>query len=72
MENKKLKELGKKITIHRVKKDLTQTDLSVKSGLAYSTISLIENGKSVPRLSSLYKIANILEIDPDELTQYLD
>ena len=68
----KLKELGREIVVLRAKKGLTQTDLYQRANLSYSTISLLENGKKMPRVSTLYKIALVLDVDPEELTKFLD
>ena len=72
MENQKLKELGRKIVVLRAEKNMTQTELYKLAGLSYTTISFIENGKKVPRVSTLYRIAKVLDVNPYELTKYLD
>ena len=72
MENQKLKELGRKIVVLRAEKNMTQTELYKLAGLSYTTISFIENGKTVPRVSTLYRIAKVLDVNPYELTKYLD
>lgn len=72
MENQKLKELGRKIVVLRAERNMTQTELYKLAGLSYTTISFIENGKKVPRVSTLYRIAKVLDVNPYELTKYLD
>lgn len=46
----------------REKRDLTIRALSAKSGLAVNTLSLIENGKSSPSVSTLQQLAVALEV----------
>lgn len=45
---------------------MTQTDLETKSGVSRSTITNIENGRSI-ELDNLIRLALSLEIDPDIL-----
>ena len=72
MEIEKLKELGKKVLMRRAEKGFTIEQLAKKSQLSFSTISQLENGKYVPRPRTLYKIALVLEVKPDELLKYFD
>lgn len=46
----------------REERDLTIRALSVKSGLAANTLSLIENGKSSPSVSTLQQLAVALDV----------
>jgi transcriptional regulator with XRE-family HTH domain len=51
----------------RQDKGLSQLKLSKLSGVAQSSISEIESGKSNPNISTLRKLASVLEISLDEL-----
>ena len=73
MDKEKLKELGNAILVLRAKRQFTIEELSRKSNVAYTTLSFIENAKSErPRVSTIYKIALALGVEPKELLQYLD
>ena len=60
--------LGKKIKELRLANELTIKDLSKKTGIGQSTISELETGKAKkPRIDTLVKIANVLEVDVNYL-----
>lgn len=59
--------ISEKIKHLRVKKGLSLRDLSQKTGIAFSTLSLIENGKTSPRPKTAKAIADALEVDFDEI-----
>ena len=56
-------ELSKRIKELRIKKGLTQTNLSEKSGISLRTIQRIENDEVSPSIYSLKKISAVLEED---------
>lgn len=51
----------------RIKKGLTQKDICNKSGLIQSQFSRIERGLVEPSISTLDKLANVLEVSVSEL-----
>lgn len=51
----------------RQRKGLSQKKLAKLSGVAQSSISEIENGKSFPGVFTLQKLADVLEVSVDEL-----
>lgn len=55
--------------IRRVRKTarLTLIQLSVTTGISQSHLSTIENGKAYPRIGTLRKIADALDVSPVEL-----
>ncbi|MBE3586625.1 MAG: helix-turn-helix transcriptional regulator [Thermoanaerobacter sp.] len=59
--------LGHNLKKIRQDKGLSQLKLSKLSGVAQSSISEIESGKSNPNISTLRKLASVLEISLDEL-----
>ena len=63
-------ELSKKIKELRIRKGLSQEELSEDSGLSLRTIQRIENGETEPRGDSLKKLANSLGASPDELIDW--
>ncbi|KKP40330.1 MAG: Helix-turn-helix domain protein [Candidatus Peregrinibacteria bacterium GW2011_GWC2_33_13] len=65
--NKKFGEHLKKL---REAKGTSLNMLAYENDLNKSTLSRIENGLVDPKLSTLYKIANSLEISLDELMKF--
>ncbi len=61
----KNQELSKQIKELRNLKELSQEELSEKSGLSLRTVQRIENGESTPRGDTLKRLADALEISPD-------
>lgn len=59
--------IGEKIRYYRNLKDLTQEELSLKSGVEQKTISYIENNKRVASMETVYKLALALDLDTLEL-----
>ncbi len=57
------KSIGRRISIYRKKKGLTQAAFSEALNVSESYISQIERGKAKASLSRLDEIANILEVD---------
>lgn len=58
--------LGEKIRKLRLGKDWTQRELGAKTGLG-NNISSYENGHLRPSVKTLKKLADALEVHPDEL-----
>ncbi|MCM8785047.1 MAG: helix-turn-helix domain-containing protein [Candidatus Omnitrophica bacterium] len=56
------KELGKKIKEIRKTKKYTQSELAWAIGVSPNFIGLIERGKKMPSLKTLFKISKTLEI----------
>ncbi|MFC0877131.1 helix-turn-helix domain-containing protein [Saccharicrinis sp. FJH2] len=63
-------ELSKRIKGLRIRKGLSQEELSEETGLSLRTIQRIENGETEPRGDSLKKIATSLGASPDELIDW--
>ena len=57
-----------KIKFERMKKNLSQEELALSSGLSRNSIWKIETGKVSPTIETLDKIARALEIDFSTLT----
>ena len=51
----------------RKKKDISQSELSLKMGVSQQLVSKWETGKSVPRPAMLIKLADIFGVTVDEL-----
>lgn len=61
------KALGSEIKKGRKNKKLNQCDLSAITGLSRSYISDIENGRYMPSVSVLFKLAEALDLDLNAL-----
>ena len=60
--------LGEEMKRLRNERFLSQRDLARKAGVSPTTIMHLETGESVdPRLSTVRKVAEALEIDPNSL-----
>ncbi len=66
------KAFGVVISTLRVRKGLTQEKLSGLAGIARSHLVALENGEKVPRLDTMWQIADALEIAPNELIRMVE
>ena len=57
----------------RIKKGISQMELSLRSNLSQSFIANIEKGKKQPSVYTLIKIADALEVNPqDFFPEFID
>lgn len=61
------KEFGKKIKIERIKRDISQEKLAELADLHRTTLGGIENGKNMPNLETIAKLANALNMTLPEI-----
>lgn len=61
------KELGKRIYEARKKRKMSQEDLADASDLDRSHVGYLEQGRRRPTLSTLYKIAKVLDMNLEQL-----
>lgn len=61
------KKLGKNLKKLRLKKKMSQGDISRKLGVDRAYISSIENGRMNPTLSTLEKLAEAIGVNSSEL-----
>lgn len=59
--------LRKKIRKYRQEAGLTQEELADKAGISRAYMGYIEQGRNVPSLEVLEKIARMLKVKPSEL-----
>ena len=64
MENNTKKELALKLRKYRENSGLSQIAVANALGMERSSYTVYETGRSQPKISTLIKIANILNIDP--------
>jgi transcriptional regulator with XRE-family HTH domain len=58
---------GRKLRHWRERRLLTLRELGAKSGVQFHTIHAIETGRQEPRVSTLRKLVEALEVSVDEL-----
>lgn len=54
----------------RTERGLTQSQLAEKTGLSIATIQGYEQGKFSPRLDTMFRFCNVLDLPLDELIDY--
>lgn len=64
-----LGQLGMRITYLRNKKNISQLELSIRSGVSKNYISDLENGRRNPTITVLQKLANGLGVSLEKLFQ---
>ncbi|MEG2003906.1 MAG: helix-turn-helix transcriptional regulator, partial [Clostridia bacterium] len=60
-------EIGHKISVLRRRAAMTQMELANKLGISYQAVSNWERGVSMPDISNLKEVANLLNTSVDEL-----
>lgn len=64
-----LGQLGMRITYLRKKKNVSQLELSIRSGVSKNYISDLENGRRNPTITILQRLANGLGVSLEKLFQ---
>lgn len=59
--------IGEAVRRHRTTAGLSMRELARRSGVSQPLLSMIENGKSAPSIVTLYRVAEALEVTPQEL-----
>ncbi len=65
-----LKKFGKNVKIERIKKDLTQEQLSAILDVNQNYIACIECGRQNMSLGKILELANALNVDIEELLKF--
>ena len=67
-----LKKFGKNVKIERIKKDLTQEQLSVKLDVNQNYIACIERGRQNMSLGKILELSDALGVDIQKLLTFND
>ena len=67
MKDERNKKFAKNLKAERYRKGVTQAQLAELVDVSESTVSLLERGLQTPSIFLVYDIANVLEIDINEL-----
>ena len=70
MRNVKLLELGNKIRLERIKREMSQEKLAELANISIRTISDIERGITDIRYTNLLQISEALELTMSQLLDY--
>ena len=65
-----LKRFGKNVKIERIKKDLTQEQLSEIMGVSQNYVANIECGKANMSLGKILELANYIGVDINQLLTF--
>ena len=65
-----LKIFGKNVKIERIKKDLTQEQLSEIMGVSQNYVANIEGGKANMSLGKILELANYIGVDINQLLAF--
>ena len=60
---------GSRVRTTRERLGITQEDLAVRVGISTSHMSIVERGVKVPRMDTVVKLANELDVSADFLLQ---
>ena len=61
--------IGKSLKRQRTLKALTQAQLAERAGVTTATVARIERDEIEPRMTTLRKLADALEVEPAELVE---
>ena len=67
MEVKQMEGLGKRIQKYREKAGMTQEVLAEQVGVSWNHLGAIERGVKTPKLETLVRIINVLEVSADDV-----
>ena len=59
--------LGRTIRVLRIERKIDRKELAHRADISYSYLSAIENGHKPPSTSTLYRLAEVLEVPGDQL-----
>jgi transcriptional regulator with XRE-family HTH domain len=61
--------IGERLKRQRTRRALTQAELAELAGVTTATVARIERDEIEPRMTTLRKLAEALEVDPAELVE---
>jgi transcriptional regulator with XRE-family HTH domain len=61
--------IGERLKRQRTRRALTQAQLAERADVATATVARIERNEIEPRMTTLGKLAQALEVDPAELVE---
>lgn len=64
-------ELARNLRGARARADMTQEELAQAAGISSASLIAYENGKTVPLVSTLYDLACVLSVSPNDLLGYV-
>ena len=61
--------IGQRLKMQRTRRALTQAELAERADVTTATVARIERDEIEPRMTTLRKLAQALEVDPAELVE---
>jgi transcriptional regulator with XRE-family HTH domain len=61
--------IGERLKRQRTRRALTQAELAERAGVTTATVARIERDEIEPRMTTLRKLADALNVDPAELVE---
>ena len=61
--------IGERLKRQRTRRALTQAELAERAGVTTATVARIERDEIEPRMTTLRKLAQALEVDPADLVE---
>jgi transcriptional regulator with XRE-family HTH domain len=61
--------IGQRLKQQRMRRALTQAELAERADVTTATVARIERDEIEPRMTTLRKLAQALEVDPAELVE---
>ena len=61
--------IGDRLKRQRTRRALTQAELAERAGVTTATVARIERDEIEPRMTTLRKLAQALEVDPAKLVE---
>ena len=70
--NTEVKKVAQRIQSVRQRKNMSQMDLALESGVSQSFLAMIESNRKVPTITTIFKIAHALNVHPTTLLEEVD
>ena len=64
--------IGEIIRTAREEKNLNQSQLAAKAGISQATVNYLETGKRNPGFTTIVKIAKVLDLNLEDLTESMN
>ena len=64
--------IGEIIRTAREEKNLNQSQLAAKAGISQATVNYLETGKLNPGFTTIVKIAKVLDLNLEDLTESMN
>ncbi len=70
--NTEVQKVAERIQNLRQKKHMSQMDLALEAGISQGFLAMVESNRKVPTITTIFKIAQALDIHPSTLLEDID